>query len=150
MFFRRMRKAAILGLVTVATLGVAGCRHGGDPAQRAEHVVSRISSKLSLNDTQKAKLNEVKDEVLAMRKELQGDRQADFDTLIEQVEAKEADATKLREIFDARQALFQKRVPQVIAKLVEFQHTLDDNQKKKAADALRQFRSHMEKFRKRS
>jgi GTPase len=55
---------------------ITGCHK--TPEQRAEHVVSRISDKLDLNETQKTKLNAIKDEFMAKAPAMRAAREETF------------------------------------------------------------------------
>ena len=76
----KLRKRTIV-IITAGTLligGVAACKHkmhSASAEERGEWVVDKVSKELELNDSQRIKLVEVKDQFIAVRKSMRSDRE---------------------------------------------------------------------------
>jgi uncharacterized membrane protein len=144
----RQRWFFLLGLLAaIGTLGLAacgrhGCRHGQDPAQRAECVAKKIASELDLNDAQKAKLDLVKQEFLAHREKGRQEREEAFRTILAQIRSKQLDTGKLQALLDRRHKHMEEIAPSVLAKIADFHASLTDEQKEKAAQKFEKFHDH--------
>ncbi len=130
-------------ILIMGTLTLTGCSRHWTPEERAEWVTKRIAKHLDLDQQQIAKLEAVKQEMLAARGRLSKDMQMLFDDAVAQIQADRLDQAKVLQLFERRQELQRQVAPQVIAKLAEFHATLKPEQKAKAAEQLRHFRERM-------
>jgi uncharacterized membrane protein len=134
--------AAAIGALGVAGCGRYGCRHGHDPAQRADWIAKKIASELDLNDAQKAKLDLIKQEFLAQREKGKQEREEAFQTLLAQIRSKQLDTEKLQALIDRRHKHMEEVAPTVLKKIADFHASLSDEQKEKAARKFEKFHSH--------
>jgi len=131
-----------LGLLAafVAAVGMAGCghrcRHKHDPAERAAWVTKKIASKLDLNDAQKAKLEIVKEEILAQREKARQEREEEFRTVITQVRSERLDTGKLKALITRRHQRMEEAAPSVLQKIADFHASLTEIQREKAAKEI--------------
>lgn len=115
--------ATITALVT-GTLAFSGCHRHRSPEQRIAHKLDHLAYHLDLNDQQKVKLGEVKDEMLRAREELSQDRQTVFDELLGEVKSEELDQDKLVQLIQRHQTRMLEVAPPVIAKVAELHASL--------------------------
>ena len=134
--------AAAIGALGVAGCGRHGCRHGHDPAQRAEWIAKKIAKELDLNDAQKAKLELVKQEFLAQHEKRKPEREEAFQTVLAQVRSKQLDTAKIQALIERRHKHMEEAAPSVLKKIADFHASLTDEQKEKAARKLEKLHSH--------
>ncbi len=80
-------------LMALSALVVTGCYK--TPEQRAEHFVQYMEKELKMDDTQKAKLERIKDEFLARRPEMARMREETVKEANELMRSPEIDKTKV-------------------------------------------------------
>jgi Spy/CpxP family protein refolding chaperone len=147
MKIRNRRPYAFVAAALVATvgLGAAACnRHS--PEHRAEWITGKIASELDLNDAQKVKLDAVKTEFLAVRKEVHKDRAQTFKDLIAQVRAKDLDTRKLQAIVEAKTKAVETASPRVIGRIAEFHASLSEQQRDKLATKLEELQAKIQRW----
>jgi Spy/CpxP family protein refolding chaperone len=106
-------------------------------------VAKRITKELDLDQRQTAKLEAVKQEMLAARARLGKEHRALVDDAIAQIQADRLDQAKVLQLLERRQELHRQVAPQVVAKLAEFHASLTPEQKAKAVEHLRHFQERM-------
>jgi len=141
---------SVLTTVTISTVllfGVlffSGCHHR-TPEGRAELMIDCLAGRLDLDDSQKAYLTSVKDEMLAMRKEMQDSRKAMKDELITQIKNDTFETTRLETLLEQKHAEMEKVVGVFKKRMVTFHATLSPGQKEKLADMIESFHAEHEK-----
>jgi Spy/CpxP family protein refolding chaperone len=130
-------------MLIMGTLTLTGCARHPSPEERAEWVTKRIAKHLDLDEQQIAKLEAVKQEMLAARGRLSKDMQMLFDDAVAQIQADRLDQAKVLQILERRQELQRQVAPQVIAKLADFHATLRPEQKAKAVEQIRHLKERM-------
>lgn len=142
-FFSLGLLAAAVGALGLTACGHRGFRHHGhDPAQRAERLTKKIASKLDLNDAQKAKLDIVKQEILAHREKGKQEREEAFRTILTQIRSKQLDTGKLQAMMEQRHKRMEEIAPSVLQKIADFHASLTDEQKEKAAQEVEKMHDH--------
>jgi len=140
----------LLAATAVIFIGAAvmGCGrpHHPSPEKRADWVVKKVSSKLDLNTDQKAKLNKIKEEVLAKMKEESANREKVGREALTLVKSDKVDAAAVNKLFDEREAAMKRLKPFFVEKIVEFHGMLTPEQRAKLADYMekhhRRFKGH--------
>jgi Spy/CpxP family protein refolding chaperone len=109
--------------------------HGGDPAQMKQQMVERVSSRLALNDAQKARLGTLADSLLAQRAALtQGsDPRAEMQSLITGVSFDRARAGAL---LSNKITALQTGAPAVLTAMADFYDGLDPAQQTKVREFM--------------
>src|SRR5512134_1811409 len=110
---------AAMGALVLTACGRHGCRHGHDPEQRAEWMTKKIASELDLNDAQKAKLDLVKQEILAHRERGRQEREEAFGTALAQIRSKQLDTQKLQALIEQRHRQMEEAAPSVLKKIAD-------------------------------
>jgi Spy/CpxP family protein refolding chaperone len=154
-------KRTLIGLtaVTVTLGGLAACghnshwRHGGhgwsemsqqDRAEWRARMLDRVSSRLSLDEAQKQKLNTLADALNAQRDALHAgqDRsamRAEFQSIIA---GSTLDRAKAQSLLDAKTGAVQTHAPQVIAAAGDFFDSLRPEQQAQVREFLSKRRGH--------
>lgn len=131
--------------------GVAACSHryhhgdgwqgmsDEDAAKMKARMIDKVSSRLELDDAQKAKLGALADQLRAQRQALMagGDPRADIQSL---VAGNTFDRAKAKALVDAKTGAIQARSPEVIAALGDFYDSLNPEQQQKVRDFMQRGR----------
>lgn len=106
----------------------------GDPAQMKQHMVERISSKLALNDAQKARLGVLADSLQTQRASLMaggGDARTEMQSLIT---GPAFDRTRADALLASKLAALQAGAPAVVTAMADFYDSLDAAQQAKVRE----------------
>jgi len=140
---RKLIIPTIVAVVVAATATLTGCnRHHQDPEDRAEWMVHKISSKLDLDDSQKAKLEDVKIELMKHHKEHRVSKAEMMDKLLLEVKKPTLDEDFLLEMVNQHKSRVEQAAPGVISKLVIFHASLNTDQKEELIEKLEKFKKH--------
>lgn len=132
----------LTAFVMVAALTVLpGCLRNRTPEERAKKIVEWISGNLELDESQRAKLDSVKDEILTARKETSAERSAQLDEVLRLVKSKEIDPKAIQSLMQQRHERISRIAPGVIARVVEFHASLTDKQKDKIVEKVNDLRA---------
>jgi len=133
-------------LATIALGGViAGfgyARHGSgwiSPEKKADWLVEIASKELDLSTDQKAKLNQIKDEVLAKMQTFRGLREGLREEVLSQVRKESVDQQKLNQLLGEKEAQIKEMRTFLVAKFAEFHGMLTPEQRLKLAEGLDRF-----------
>lgn len=130
----------VTALTLVATL--LYCRKHRSAEERAEWMTKRITKELDLNDSQKAKLQTIKDEILARHKASKEPRAALMQEAITLVRSDALDKAKVADLKKRHAQLHNARKDFFIEKVIEFHKVLTPEQRNKAADLMQKFSKH--------
>ncbi|MDH4127780.1 MAG: Spy/CpxP family protein refolding chaperone [Spirochaetota bacterium] len=127
-------------LIFVAIFVLANCSgHHHDPKARAEYMVKKLIDKLELDETQKAKLIKIKDEILAKRKSMHSNRKAIISKVIDQIKSDKIDQDELNKIFKANSKNRTEMRKFLIQKFAEFHEILSPKQRLKLVELVEKF-----------
>jgi len=131
----------VVGIAILASVfGVSAChRHHATPAERADWMTGKISSRLNLDDQQRSKLAAVKDEVLAARAESRQDHRAIVEGVIAQVQGETVDQAAVAQLLAQYQAEQTRMLQRVSPKAAEWLASLRPEQRAAAAENLRRW-----------
>ena len=133
--------ALIIGIATLTACN----RHHNNPEDRAEWMVHKISKKLDLDDSQKAKLEDVKVELMQHHKEHRANKAEMMDKLLLEVQKPKLDEAFLLDMVNQHKARVEQAAPGVIDKLVIFHASLNTEQKEELVEKLEKFKKHHKK-----
>lgn len=137
-----MKKALLFtGILALATGFACHKRKHKSPSERAEWLVQRIEKKLSLDESQSKKLNEIKDELLAKHKSQAARMQDDLKTFAQKIRAESISKNEISPIVDARRKQREAFESFLLDKVLEFHKILKPEQREKAAVMVEEFSS---------
>ncbi len=131
--------------IVISALAVGGLVLGGlsacsqrfkTPEGRADHIVKKITKKLELNETQVAKLDVLKNEILTVRKEMKGKKENTHKSLREILGQPKLDQTRVMSIFNGHVKDINKQAPRVVAALGGFWDSLTPEQQTKIREKM--------------
>ncbi len=139
-----MLKKVIFGSVIVSFIAglffLSGCHKrrlcGMSIENKAEFIFKRVSRKLDLNDSQKARLDDIKDEIVVKIKEQHKDRLKMKDTVLSLLKSDSLDKKQVNDIITKMHAKREAMRPFVVDKIVEIHSILNKEQKDKLANKL--------------
>ena len=149
---KRWLKRTLIGVFGASVLfgGLAACSHRShhqnwqsmseeDAAKMRARVIDRVSSRLDLDEAQKAKLGVVADQLRAGRQALRGntDPRADVQSL---VAGNTFDRAKAKTLIDAKTSAVQSKSPELIAAFGDFYDSLKPEQQQKVRDFMQRGR----------
>ena len=152
---KRWLKRTLIGVFGASVLfgGLAACsshrhhQHGygwqgmseEDAAKMRARMIERVSSRLDLDEAQKAKLGVVADQLRAGRKALHGDTdpRADVQSL---VAGNTFDRAKAKALIDAKTSTIQSKSPELIAAFGDFYDSLKPEQQQKVREFMQRGR----------
>lgn len=127
----------LISILAIGALVIGGCVHRyKTPEKRAEHITQKITKKLDLNDEQIANLDLIKNEILAVRKELQTKREESRDTISDLLNAPKLDQDKAMTVVNEHVNGISSQAPRVIAALAGFWDSLDPEQQAKVREKM--------------
>lgn len=138
---RLFRFAPAVLAVTAGALLFAGCRghHCGwkaSPEEKAERVAGRLAKELDLNDTQKAKLDGIKNDLLARKGDFSALKEGFHGEVLKQMRAGAVDANQLNLDLEQREAKAKELRALLVAKFAEFHAILGPAQREKLASRV--------------
>jgi protein CpxP len=119
--------------------GVVACNHGihhGSAEERGEWIVEKASNKLELNAAQKAKLVEVKNEFLDVRKAMRSDRTQTRADILAMLKQPTLDREKVNAIVGQKIAAIDTHSPEIIDAIGNFYDSLDDSQRAELSEFI--------------
>ncbi len=128
------------GLISYATPGHHCGKFGGMNNDKAEFMVSRISSKLDLNAEQKQNLVDLKDTILEQKQKHKGQNPRDIlKTLLSDPVLDEA---TILSIAEERTTAMNQAIPQVVSALATFTNSLSNEQRTEIIEMTERFGKH--------
>ena len=130
---------------TAGALYLSGCHgHGGfcmrsSPEKRAEHITKRIAKELDLTDSQKSKLDKVKDDILARKGEFSSLHGGLKEVFLTQLRSGAVDQGTLNQGFEERETKMKELRGFLIVEFAEFHALLDAAQREKLATRLEEY-----------
>jgi Spy/CpxP family protein refolding chaperone len=106
-------------------------------------VVEKVSKKLELNETQKIKLVNLKDELLAVRKTMRSDRDEKRAEVLAMMKQPTLDREKVNTMVQQKINVASTQAPVVIDAMADFYDSLDDAQR---AELVEHIEDKMEHF----
>lgn len=142
-----IKKMHILLLLVafVVSVGPTGC-YRKSPEQRAEGIVKAITDKLDLNESQKARLDAMRQEFLAKRPAMKKTREETFDRLITMMRASSLDKSSIASLAEQNKAQADDLIGFLFSKYSEFHAMLSPGQREKAAQEMERWREKYREF----
>ena len=118
---------SITGSILAVMLAACG-PHRHDPEERAEWMMEKVTKELELNETQVAKLNLVKNELLKAGKDFRQRRDDSRQTVVDLIQQPTLDRDKAVALVNQHTAAINEQAPQIIAALGDFYDSLSPEQ----------------------
>ena len=133
----------LIAFLLISIAGFAGCRRHS-PYQKAEFMVDYVSETLDLNESQKAHLDQIKDELLEKGIQMRADKGAMHAELAAQLAAQlrseEIDQDRLKAMVTDHKNKMEELIDLGIVRLAEFHKTLTPEQREKLVAKLESFK----------
>lgn len=137
---KKTSKMILFSIVAMAGLVFASnCRGHHSFEKRMEWVADKLTSKLDLDETQIAKLNAIKSEVVAKHKELKPKRDAWMTEVISQIRKDSVDVKTLDKLSNEQDSRHVEMRKLFQAKMIEFHAVLKPEQREKLANLVEKF-----------
>ena len=132
----------IIAIVAIGALVFGICAHRySTPEKRAERITQSSTKKLDLNETQKASLNTLKEELLSTRQAMKSNREADFSILQELLSQSRFDQERANTAMDSHIQEISSRAPGVISAVADFWDSLNPEQQATVKTKIEKFQS---------
>ena len=115
--------------VIVGILTACGHHRYHDPEKRGEWLVEKVTDELELNDSQRAKLETVRQEILMVRKDMHADRQSMREEVLVMLDQPQLDRQKVLSLVEKKTASINQHAPQVVNALGESYDSLSEEQR---------------------
>lgn len=141
-FNRKLFATAFISVFAAASLSAASCHEGGmDTEARANEIVTKITDKLNLNETQRGKLEVLKDTILEAKSRHKAEKEAVAKEVKTMILSDKLDAVRAKEIMERRQEIVRQEFGPIFEKLVAFHETLTLEQKKEIVNYIEKLHS---------
>jgi len=135
----KSKRSIILIILLVAGLAVfSGCRRPGG-GQGAEFMVDYVSETLDLNDSQRAQLESIKEELIQKHEEMRAGKEALYAEAKALLLSEQIDEASVKAMVAEQRARMDAVVDLAITRFIEFHKTLSPEQKAKLVDKLEKF-----------
>ena len=137
----KKRWVMFLSLLT-ATLVLGGCFHGKNHPRSGEMMFEYIAWKLDLSEEQQALLDDVHQEMQAIREQQQEQRKQDREAVINLVMADTLDTGAAMALLQQKQTTLMAKAPGVLEKIAALHATLTPEQKNIIIEKLNKMHQH--------
>jgi Spy/CpxP family protein refolding chaperone len=137
-----LKKGLYLSLIAFLLIGIAGftgCRRHS-PDQKAEFMVDYVSETLDLSESQRAHLDQIKDEMIEKGMQMRADKTAMHAELVVQLRSEEIDQDRLKAMVNDHKNKMEELIDLGIVRLAEFHKTLTPEQREKLVAKLESFK----------
>ena len=118
----------------------------GSPEKRADWIVKKIAGELKLDESQKAKLDSIKQDILAQRKKFRPEREQMHAAIKAQLLSEQIDEATLNQLFEKQHGKHSEMKKYFISKFAEFHAILTPAQRQLLLEKLEKFHNHFGKF----
>ena len=134
---------ALISTVIISALVIGGCTHSRkNPEKHAEHIMQKITKKLDLNKEQKANLETLKDEILAVRLKSQSKRADTHKNVRDLLNAPQLDQDKALSLVNNHVKGIEDLAPRVLAAAGGFWDSLNPEQQAKVREKMEKHLKH--------
>ncbi|MGV7222054.1 MAG: Spy/CpxP family protein refolding chaperone [Nitrospinales bacterium] len=135
-------KIALISIgLLIAAVGIVGasgfCDKRGNPEKFANHMVEKITKKLSLREDQVAKLEVAKNELLAIKKDMRAQRQTMRTSFVDLIEKPTLDQQTILSMVKEKTQAVNDKAPQVVVALAGFYDSLNPEQQEKLREKIK-------------
>ncbi|MCB1179340.1 MAG: Spy/CpxP family protein refolding chaperone [Leptospiraceae bacterium] len=138
---KKLFKILGVGTLTLILVNFLNCHRGGKNFEdRVNYISKKLESHLDLDDSQKPKMEKIKNEIIAKHKELKAKQNPEAKKeFIAMVRSDKMDKDKLKTIHENRKKSKEEMGNFIMDKMVEFHAILKPEQRNKLADKMEKF-----------
>ncbi len=129
----------IIGLLISGVAMYSGCRRHSH-AHKAEFMVDYVSETLDLNESQRAQLDQIKDELMTKAREMHADKESMREELVAQLRNEEIDQERVKALIAEHRGKMDEIIDLIVVRLAEFHKTLTPEQKDKLIAKIETFK----------
>ena len=129
----------LIGMLVSGVSMFSGCRrhsHG----HKAEFMVDYVSETLDLNESQRAQLDQIKDEIMTKARVMHADKASMREELVAQLRNEEIDQERVNALIAEHRAKIDEMIDLLVVRLAEFHRTLTPEQKEKLIAKIETFK----------
>ena len=142
----KIRRNIILALIlTFSIIAISSCRHGWHGKAYHGHpdrMVEKIADDLDLNDAQKGKLIDFKEELAVKKDEMRAGHSKIKAAFIDELKSDSFNEDRIKEIIDREQAMIDEVLDLFVDRLGEFHAELSPEQRVKLAAKVEKMKGH--------
>ena len=109
------------------------------PERKAKFLVKMLTHKLDLTEKQQKRVNKIKNEILAKRKEFKGVRQEILNGVLSQIKKPKVNEATLNQLLASKEVHLKTMRKFLVSKFAEFHSILTPAQKVKLAKGIKEF-----------
>lgn len=141
--WKKMMISSVM-LVAIIAIAVSGCRR--TPEERAEHVVEHIADELEMTEEQTAKLNVIKDELMAKRTEMKELHNSIYEEVVSQMEKEEIDQDSLDALLKGHQEKLNELTQLITTQFAAFHGILTPEQRAVVIEKMSEFKERHDRW----
>jgi Spy/CpxP family protein refolding chaperone len=130
------------GTVLAATLVACSHHRYHDPEKRGEWLVEKVTDELELNESQKRKLELVRQEIVLARKEIHADRESTRTEVLAMLEQPQLDRQKVLSMVEQKTASVNQHAPRIVNALGDFYDSLSEAQRQELRTHIAEMNEH--------
>ena len=134
-------------VVIVGTLAAYAHNRFYSAENRAEWIVSKVSDELNLDETQIAKLNVLKKELMTTRQKMHTEHQSTHAELLAMLDNPQLDRQKALSIIENKTQMLNQYAPNVVNAFGDFYDSLSEEQHKELREHITEMAEHREHHR---
>lgn len=132
-----LKRSSLVAVVVTSIGALSACGYWQrSPEKRADWMVKEITEELSLNETQQAKLNIVKQELLTVRSEFKESHEATHDKIKQTMAGSTLDREALQALVSEKTRYVDETSAKLIGAIGDFYDSLNAEQQAKVRDHL--------------
>ena len=146
MIFKPLLIVLIVGALLILLAVVCGCGHRSkfcmthfSPAKKVEWITKRIAKELDLNDQQKEKLGQIRDEIIAKQAEMRQQKEELINAFISEIPKDTLNLQFLKDLLQEKHQDMEQMYDFTLARLEEFHAILAPQQRQKLAERINEF-----------
>jgi hypothetical protein len=131
----------MLAVVVVVGVSAAGCNPAkGGPEKLSNHIIDFVTRRLDLNDEQRLDLENVRNKMLAVRRETQSEHDALAAAWMAEIRKEKMNPQRMMQLIEQRHALVERNAPRVLGEVVLFHQSLTPEQRERIATRIGEMR----------
>ncbi len=135
----KIKKLKLLCLCLFVVGAFTSCR-SKTPEEKADRVISKISSKLDLTDIQVTKLKEIKTKVFEIKAAYKDEHKNSHEEIKELLLSEEITTDDIKSLIQKKTNRIDEILPQILPQVLEFHASLTKEQKAEVIECMEKFK----------